>query len=176
MRLILLPGMGGTGQLFDPLLAILPKEQEATVISYPKNQKKSWEELIELILSQLSQEDFLLVGESYSGYLAYRVAQRKPPHLKAVLFVATFSISLEKKKRSRPFLERTLFSIQTFPYSPSLWVAPAVLGFWFCFYSSCFGEDPAQKRRNRNRIATPKSPDGLHYFPASFSSRPVMIF
>jgi len=90
VELVLLPGMGGTGILFQPLLDVLPKNQKVRVISYPKEHPTSWEQLIELIRSQLPENDFLLVGESYSGYLAYRIALLKPPGLQKVLFVATF--------------------------------------------------------------------------------------
>lgn len=90
MELVLLPGMDGTGILFQPLLDVLPENQKVRVISYPKEKPTSWDQLIALILSQLPENDFLLVGESYSGYLAYRVALLNPPGLQKVLFVATF--------------------------------------------------------------------------------------
>ena len=38
IRLVLLPGMDGTGILFEPLLEILPSDLHAKVVSYPVNE------------------------------------------------------------------------------------------------------------------------------------------
>jgi len=51
-----------------------------------------------IVLSQLPKEQFILVGESFSGYIAYQVALCKPKNLKLVVFIATFLES------PRPFL------------------------------------------------------------------------
>ena len=90
MKLVLLPGMDGTGELFAPFLRVLPGEQEVVVITYPREQPTQPEQLVELILSQLPNKPFLLLAESYSGALAYQAALRKPEHLQGVVFVATF--------------------------------------------------------------------------------------
>jgi pimeloyl-[acyl-carrier protein] methyl ester esterase len=90
MELVLLPGMDGTGILFQPLLDVLPEHLNTHVITYPKDYLTTWEELINLIITQLPENDFLLIGESYSGYLAYRIALLKPSGLQKVMFVATF--------------------------------------------------------------------------------------
>ena len=98
MKIVLLPGLDGTGVLFTPFIEALPTEIDVLVITYPPNLKLSYEELIELVISQLPEEKFILVGESFSGYIAYQVALRKPKNLKSVIFVASFLES------PRPFL------------------------------------------------------------------------
>jgi len=98
MKIVLLPGLDGTGILFKPFIEALPNEIGVLVISYPPNLKKSYEELIEVVINQLPEEKFILVGESFSGYIAYQIALRKPKHLRSVVFVATFLES------PRPFL------------------------------------------------------------------------
>ena len=98
MKVVLLPGLDGTGDLFKPFIEALPNEIDTLVISYPSDTKLSYQELIELVLRQLPEEKFILVGESFSGYIAYQVALRKPKNLKSVIFVATFLES------PRPFL------------------------------------------------------------------------
>ena len=90
MKLVLLPGMDGTGKLFAPFLRAVPVEQEVLVIAYPKAQPTEPERLVELIVSKLPNEPFVLLAESYSGALLYQVALRHPAHLKGVIFVATF--------------------------------------------------------------------------------------
>jgi pimeloyl-ACP methyl ester carboxylesterase len=90
MNLVLLPGLDGTGELFMPFIETLPKDINALVISYPGNIKLSYEELVEFVLNQLPDNEFILVGESFSGYIAHQIALRNPKNMKAVIFVASF--------------------------------------------------------------------------------------
>ena len=90
MKVVLLPGLDGTGGLFKPFIEVLPNEIDILVVSYPSNTKLSYKELTELVISQLPKEKFILVGESFSGYIAYQVALSKPKNLQSVIFVATF--------------------------------------------------------------------------------------
>jgi len=98
MKIVLLPGLDGTGILFKPFIDALPTAFDVLVISYPPDIKLPYEELIELVINQLPEEKFILLAESFSGHIAYQVALRKPTNLKSVIFVATF---LEPP---RPFL------------------------------------------------------------------------
>lgn len=90
MKIVLLPGLDGTGVLFKPLIEALPNRADIQVISYPSKTKLSYKELTELVVSQLPKEKFILVGESFSGYIAYQVALSKPKNLKSLVFVAAF--------------------------------------------------------------------------------------
>ncbi len=98
MKIVLLPGLDGTGILFKPFIEALPSETDVSVISYPPNSKLSYEELIEMVINQLPEEKFTLVGESFSGHIAYQVALRKPKNIRSLIFVATFL------ENPRPFL------------------------------------------------------------------------
>ena len=98
MKVVLLPGLDGTGDLFKPFIDVLPNKIDTLVISYPTNIRQSYDELTELVISKLPEEKFILVGESFSGYIAYQVALRKPRNLKSVIFVAAFL------ENPRPFL------------------------------------------------------------------------
>lgn len=49
MNLILLPGMDGTGLLFEPLLEALPGWLEPKVIAYPGHEPLGYAELLPLI-------------------------------------------------------------------------------------------------------------------------------
>ena len=89
MKIVLLPGLDGTGNLFNPLLKALPQNTEVIVISYPET-KLNYKDLVSFVLTQLPNEDYILVGESFSGNVAYQIALTKPEHLKSVIFVATF--------------------------------------------------------------------------------------
>jgi pimeloyl-ACP methyl ester carboxylesterase len=97
MKVVLLPGLDGTGILFRPFIELLSREIKVQVISYPADNKMSYTELVGFVLSKLPKEDFILVGESFSGPITYQVALHKPEHLRSVIFVATF-LSAPKKK------------------------------------------------------------------------------
>jgi len=45
MKLVLLPGLDGTGKLFAPLIEALPSSIDIQVITYPLNKEQSYNEL-----------------------------------------------------------------------------------------------------------------------------------
>jgi pimeloyl-[acyl-carrier protein] methyl ester esterase len=93
MKLVILPGMDGTGKLLDPFVAELKKLGIAsTVIAYPADRTLSYAELEELVLGYLPEdEEFAILGESFSGPITLALAQRKIRGLAAVILVVTFA-------------------------------------------------------------------------------------
>lgn len=91
MKLVLLPGLDGTGLLFRPLIDSLPIGTDVLIVSYPTDKFLGYSELVNFVLRQFpSDEDFILIGESFSGPIAYQIALLKPKNLKSVIFVASF--------------------------------------------------------------------------------------
>lgn len=88
MRIVLLPGLDGTGLLFEPFLAEVPSDVEVSVIAYPQD-LSSVEDLSEYVLSQLV-EPCLLVAESYSGPIALAVAKKRADLVVGLVLCATF--------------------------------------------------------------------------------------
>ena len=89
-ELLLVPGLDGTGRLFAPLLESLPPTLVPRVIPYP-SEAVSDEEIADYVASRLPPDrPFALLGESYGGPIAIRVAARRPAGLQAVALVATF--------------------------------------------------------------------------------------
>lgn len=89
MKLVLLPGMDGTGDLFSPLLKALP-ELHCDVISLPIAGNQSYPALTKVIRDQLPTDDFVLLAESFSGPIAAALAKENIANLKGIIFVATF--------------------------------------------------------------------------------------
>lgn len=82
--------MDGTGKLFDPILGRFPPEIRPLVVAYPPDIAR-YDELMPIIRAALPQdESFVLVGESFSGPLAVRVAAGNPPGLRALILIASF--------------------------------------------------------------------------------------
>lgn len=90
-RLILLPGLDGSGVLFGPLLDHLPPECRPIVVRYPPDQLLGYDELLPRVLSALPRDrPFAIVGESFSGPLALLAAATRPANLVAVILCASF--------------------------------------------------------------------------------------
>jgi hypothetical protein len=82
VKLVLLTGMDGTGDLFEPLIKALPGI-EIQVIRYPLDRSLSYPELLSLVTSSLSgSEPFALLAESFSTPIAIQLAAKRPPNLK----------------------------------------------------------------------------------------------
>jgi len=90
MKVVLLPGLDGTGLLFKPFIESLPSEIIVQVVSYPSDKKLGYPELVDYVLGKIPKDNFILIGESFSGPIAYQVALKKPENLLSVVFVATF--------------------------------------------------------------------------------------
>lgn len=100
MKIVLLPGMDGTGILFEPLKKELGNEQDIQVISYAPDLKQTYTQLVEQVRTDLPEkEEFVLVAESFAGPIGYQVAVNSPANLKAVIFVGTFLTLPKKFKR-----------------------------------------------------------------------------
>jgi len=91
MKLVLRPGLDGTGVLFRPFLDVLPTHIEAMVVSYPTRQPLGYADLLPRVLAALPRnEPFVLLGESFGGPLSLRVAAARPPGLKALVLCGSF--------------------------------------------------------------------------------------
>jgi pimeloyl-ACP methyl ester carboxylesterase len=89
-RLILLPGMDGTGELFAELLARLPLDMRTTVVGYPDKPATYAEHLRYARLELPRDEPFVLLGESFSGPIAVSIAAAAPPNLRGLILCASF--------------------------------------------------------------------------------------
>ena len=90
-KVILLPGLDGTGRLFEPLLQVLPKTINAQAISYPVDRLVPSDQLVQLAIQQVpGHAPLVLIGESFSGAIALRWAVAEPHRVRAVLLCASF--------------------------------------------------------------------------------------
>jgi pimeloyl-ACP methyl ester carboxylesterase len=89
LKLVLLPGLDGKGELFQPILSLL-REHEVKVISLPETGEQNYQKLTSHVKAQLPEQEFLIVAESFSGPIAAELAKEKIPYLKGIIFVATF--------------------------------------------------------------------------------------
>ncbi len=91
MRLILLPGLEGTGDLFEPLLQVLHSPLIPQVVSYPTDRVLSYDELFQFVDRTLPKvEPFVVLADSFSGPIALHVAAQSFPNLQGVILCASF--------------------------------------------------------------------------------------
>ncbi len=91
-RLILLPGMDGTGDLFAFFLSALPDGTEPGIVRYPTDRSLSLAQFLELIRSACdASEPFVLLAESFSSLLAISFAARRPRNLCGLILCAGFA-------------------------------------------------------------------------------------
>ncbi len=99
---MLLPGLDGSGILFEPLLTALDalSDQSLTLIPHVFRYDAhstwgyaAWVAFVQAQLALLVQADepFMLLGESFSGPIAIALAARQPANLLGVVLCATFA-------------------------------------------------------------------------------------
>lgn len=90
--LVVLPGLDGLEPLRGELLAALrARGVEACVVAYPADRPMDYPALEAHVNAALPDAPFVLLGESFSGPLAIRIAARSPPGLVGLVLSTTFA-------------------------------------------------------------------------------------
>jgi pimeloyl-ACP methyl ester carboxylesterase len=94
MKLVLLPGMDGTGNLFADFVKALPPEFKTVIVRYPADFCLSYPELMGIVRSASpDSEPFVLLAESFSTPLAIQYAATNSSYLKGLVLCAGFATS-----------------------------------------------------------------------------------
>lgn len=92
LKLLILPGLDGTGARIAPFVRELEPSVQARIIGYPPDRPLGYAELEVLVRNALPIEGpYVLLAESFSGPLAIRLAADPPPGLAAAILCATFA-------------------------------------------------------------------------------------
>lgn len=90
-RLLLLPGLDGTGALFRRFTAHVSGFL-AEVVAYPPDRVLSVPQLVELVEARLPDDGrVFLLGESFSGRVALELAARRRDRVAGVILAASFA-------------------------------------------------------------------------------------
>jgi len=93
-RLVLLPGMHGTGELFSDFMRMMSEPKQIEAPYYPTDASPSYDQLQAMVEFFFpTSEDFVLLAESYSTPLAIQYAATNPPNLKGLILCAGFATS-----------------------------------------------------------------------------------
>lgn len=138
--LVLLPGLDGTGELFEPFLRELPAGLRTQVLSYPADARLGYDELTRFVESVLPPElPLVLLGESFSGPIAIRLAASLGARVQGLVLCCSFARS------PRAALPRLAGLIHWLPSPARL---PASLSAWMLLG----GEAPAESRMLLERV------------------------
>lgn len=92
IRLVLLPGLDGTGELFEPLRTQLPADLDVVTVSYPRDQVRSYAELRPFVLEACEgARSIVLFAESFSSPLAIEIAASDLVNLSGLILCAGFA-------------------------------------------------------------------------------------
>jgi len=93
--LVLLPGLDGTGKLFAEFVKSLDPGVRAIVVAYPPDLPLGYADLEALVMRVLGNlppgQRYVVLGESFSGPLAIRIAARAPPGFMGLILSASFA-------------------------------------------------------------------------------------
>jgi pimeloyl-ACP methyl ester carboxylesterase len=93
-EVVILPGLDGTSRLLEGFCSCLRTHGvPARAVAYPLDKTLSYVELEQIVRAQLPAKSFVLVGESFSGPLAIRIAADPPPELLGLVLSTTFAHS-----------------------------------------------------------------------------------
>lgn len=120
--LILLPGLDGRGPFFDTLISALPEGLRTQTFSYPDT-PMGYTELAAYVSERIDTDaPFVLLGESFGGPLATRLAASGLPGLRGLILAATFSIPplpawvIRKLAAGYPWLIRSPYAASIINY------------------------------------------------------------
>jgi pimeloyl-[acyl-carrier protein] methyl ester esterase len=94
VKLVLLPGLDGTGELFADFIESLPHIYQVTIVRYPAASFLNYAQLIVLVQAATQSSDpFVLIAESFSTPLAVQFAATRPANLKGLILSTGFVTS-----------------------------------------------------------------------------------
>jgi pimeloyl-ACP methyl ester carboxylesterase len=86
MKVVLIPGLVGTGLLFDPFIAQAPAGIEVIRLPLGQSPDYGYEDHARQIMGITGGEPFVLVAESYSGMIAYQMLKMGCSNTKHIIF------------------------------------------------------------------------------------------
>lgn len=91
LTIVLLPGIEGTGSLFEPFVSAIGTAFKVIVVRYPADAPLDYAATERIARQALPESGpFLLLGESFSGPIAISIAASRPPGLVGLVLCGTF--------------------------------------------------------------------------------------
>ena len=126
MKLVILPGLDGTGEFLSEFVSALGTDYDTVVMRYPSAMFR-YEDLQTWVEARLPKDSYALLAESFSGPIAVKIAAQRPAGLRCAVFVATFA------KSPRKLPTWLAYAAKVLPIKSSLLVSlsqPLLMGRW----------------------------------------------
>jgi pimeloyl-[acyl-carrier protein] methyl ester esterase len=135
---VLLPGMDGTGELLMPLAKQLSTRRSVHLVDYPSDRYLNYDRLVSYVNERLPDDQFIILGESFSGPVAIEIAATEP-RVSGLILASSFA------RHPLPRFFAAFTRLLDFRWIPSGVVAAALMG---------SAATPAIKARLRDVLAT----------------------
>lgn len=89
-EIVLLPGLDGTGDLFDRVVPHLAREFTVNVVRYPPDATLGYAGYVERVRHEIGSRPVYVLGESFSGPVAVLVARQLGRQVQGIVLAATF--------------------------------------------------------------------------------------
>jgi pimeloyl-ACP methyl ester carboxylesterase len=125
LTLVLLPGMDGTGRLFERFIRALGTETKVQVVAYPPDKPLHYSKLQSFVQNALpANEPFVLLAESFSGPIAIEFAANAGAQLRGLVLCCTFA------RNPRAYLgwTKALLGLVPFDSIPAFAISRLLLG------------------------------------------------
>ena len=161
--LVLMPGLDGTGLLFERFACALPPNIRTRIIKYPQHAAQL-EEYAAVVAEALPAGRVVLLAESFSGLVALYLLRKHEVSVESVIFVASFGSTPQR------FLKvlRPLFPV----FARSIPLIPNAAWRFFCLGAAASATDiawlkgalaqvsPSVVARRLELVASARIPDG----------------
>jgi pimeloyl-[acyl-carrier protein] methyl ester esterase len=91
LPLVFLPGLDGTARLRAGLVDVLRRTRPVTLMAYPDDPSLDYAALDGFVRARLPEGRFVVIGESFSGPVAIRLAQIEADRVVGLILLSTFA-------------------------------------------------------------------------------------
>ncbi len=91
LPIVLLPGLHGTAALLAPLAGHLSAMRPVSPVTFPADEPSGYDALIDFVVQRLPPGRFVILGESFSGPLAIRIAAREKDRVAGLILASSFA-------------------------------------------------------------------------------------
>jgi len=126
-RLVLMPGMHGTAELFSEFMSRIPEPKHIEALYYPTDVSLSYPQLLGLVHSFVPASDpYFLLAESFSTPLAIQFAATNPANLNGLILCAGFASSplTGPSRFAASLLAPLLFRLPVFGFAMNFLIGP----------------------------------------------------
>lgn len=156
LTLVVLPGLNGTGELFDAFFEAFPANVSHSVIAYPSGGLGGFEDYRNYVVERLSAySSYVLLAESFSGPLAVHALANLREAPRALIICASFLQSPKPKllslNRLMPF-GRLLKAVSRFKRGHSIFLGEDVTDETIAKFSVALNSLPPKLISERLRV------------------------